>query len=310
LEATVFKNVDLSFDIFQQERYDILATPARAVPGFIGASLPELNVGKTNNKGFEGMVRFNSDQGSDFKYFVQLNAWYSINKIIDNSEPFEVWDYLYRSGRPIGQRFLLESVGFFADQADIDNSPRHIFAEVQPGDLKYKDQNGDGVIDQSDYYPLGRNGNVTGALHTGFNYKGFDLELLFQGSANRDVYLSGSYFYAFQNNAQISEIAINRWTPSTASTADYPRLSAENNQNNYLPSTFWLRNGNFLKLRSLELGYTLSGSLTDRLGINNARVFMNGTNLFSLDKMDFTDPESTYGYPPVRTISIGARLHL
>lgn len=310
MEATVYKNLELSFDIFQQERYDILATPARVVPSFIGVSLPELNVGKTNNKGFEAMVRYNSDQESDLRYFVQMNAWYSINKIIDNSEPFEVEDYLYRTGRPIGQRFLLESVGFFADQADIANSPRQIFAEVQPGDIKYKDQNNDGVIDQSDYYPSGRNGSFTGSLQAGFEYKGFDLEMMFQGIGNRDVYLEGSYFYAFQNNAKISEIAINRWTPSTASTADYPRLSAGNNQNNFLPSTFWLRNGNFIKLRSLELGYTLSGSLTERLGVKQARVFLNGTNLFSLDKMDFTDPETMSGHPPVRTISLGAKINL
>jgi hypothetical protein len=131
-----------------------------------------------------------------------------------------------------------------------------------------------------------------------------------QGVTGRTVYLSGNYFQAFQNNGQVSEIALGRWTPSTAATATYPRLSTSGNMNNYQNSTFWQRNGNFIKLRSIELGYSFSGSFTGKLKLNDARVFLNGTNLFSFDHMDFTDPETITGYPSVRTVSVGLRIQM
>lgn len=308
VEATLFGRFDLTVDVFSQNRYDILATPERSTPGFIGATLPELNIGSTENKGMELMLRFNSRLNSEFRYFIQADAWLNSSKIIDNNEAPQQYEYLYRSGRPINQKFRLEAIGFFADQADIDNSPIQVFAEVQPGDIKYKDQNDDGVIDQNDFYPVGRNTQLTAAFSGGFEYKGFDMEMLFQGIFNRDIYLTGSYFYAFQNNGKISEMALNHWTTETAGTADYPRLSSENNLNNYQSSTFWQRNGNFMKLRNLEIGYTFTKGLTDRIGISKARIYLNGTNLFSFDALEFSDPETIYGYPPVRTVSLGANL--
>lgn len=309
LEATLWKKIDLSLDIFQQDRYDILAQPERIVPSFTGANLPDLNVGKVNNKGFEAMIRYNSDKSNSFHYYIQLNVWKSKNKIIYNSEPAQIYDYLYRTGHSISQPFLLEAIGLFEDQTDIDNSPRQIFSKVQPGDLKYKDQNGDNIIDQYDLYPIGRTGQITGGLSGGLQFKGFDFAVFIQGVTNRNVYVTGTYFEAFQNNGKVSEIALGRWTPSTASSADYPRLSSENNLNNFQPSSFWQRDGSFIKLRSIELGYTLSENLVKRIKINTARVYLNGTDLFSLDHMDFTDPETIYGYPPVRTFSLGVRLN-
>ena len=148
-------------------------------------------------------------------------------------------------------------------------------------------------------------------LHAGLTYKDFDFDVLFQGALNRSVYWSGSYFEAFQNDGQISSIALNRWTEDTKSTATYPRLSASNNLNNYQSSSFWQKNGDFLKLRSLEIGYTIPKNLTRKIKIEGVRVFMNGTNLFSLDHMDgFTDPETMTGYPAMRTVSLGLSVQL
>ncbi|HLP74002.1 MAG TPA: hypothetical protein VK155_13935, partial [Bacteroidales bacterium] len=224
----------------------------------------------------------------------------------------QVNEYLYRTGQQIGQPFLFESVGFFKDQEDIDNSPVQIFDKVKPGDIKFADQNHDGVINQEDLYPIG-NTNIpkfTGSVQAGLQYKGFDLSLLFQGVTGRNVYLSGNYFEAFQNNGKISEIALDRWTPETAASAAYPRLSSVNNLNNFQGSSFWLRDGSFIKLRNAEIGYNLPSKLLQKAKLSNARVYVNGTNLISWDYLDFADPETVTGYPAVRTYSIGLRVQL
>jgi hypothetical protein len=132
--------------------------------------------------------------------------------------------------------------------------------------------------------------------------------------SGRTTYFGGSYFHAFQNNGQIAPIALDRWTPETAASATYPRLSASNNLNNYRYSSFWQRDGSFVKLRSLELGYTLPVSLLEKAKVASAgttvvRVFVNGTNLFSLDRMKgYIDPEVSSGYPALRTLSAGLRV--
>ncbi len=311
IEATLFDQIDFSFDYFNQDRFDILALPNRDVPEYLGVNLPSLNVGKVNNKGFEALVRYNGKPSNDFSYFVEVNVWYAKNKIVYNSEKLQINEYLYRTGQPVGQPFLLEAIGFFRDPDDIANSPKQIFAEVQPGDIKYKDQNDDGIIDQNDYYPIGKPGipELTFSLNPGIKYKRFDIDLLFQGVTNRSVYLSGNYFYAFQNDAKVSSFALGRWTPETASTATYPRLSADNNMNNFQSSSFWQRDGSFIKLRSLEIGYTIPNSINKKLRLTSARLFLNGTNLFSLDHMDgFTDPETITGYPSLRSMSLGINI--
>jgi TonB-linked SusC/RagA family outer membrane protein len=313
IEATLGDRVDVSFDFFTNNRYDILTKPYNTLPQFMGlAVMPDLNLGELSNRGFEAVVGYHSPAHDDFDYFLEASAWYARNRIENNAEGLLAYDYLYQTGHSVGQPFVLESIGFFRDQADIDASPRQIFTTVQPGDLKYKDQNNDNIIDQNDYYPQGKPTvpELTMALHGGLRYKNFDLDFLLQGVANRSVYLSGNYFYALQNNAKISTFALGRWTPQTAESATYPRLSAENNLNNYQPSSFWLRDGSFLKMRSAELGYSIPAANLKRLNLRSLRIFLNGTNLFSSDKIDFTDPETLSGYPACRAISLGARINL
>lgn len=313
IEATLLNRIDISLDVFNQDRYDILAYPNRTLPQFTGMNFPTLNVGKSNNKGFEAMIRFSSDKTREFQYFAQIDLFYAKNKIVYNSEATQLYDYLYRAGRAINQPFAYQALGFFKDAADIASSAKQTFSSVVvPGDIKYKDQNGDGVINQQDLYPVGNTGlpSLTTGVHLGLKYKGFDLDMMLQGVSGRTVYLSGNYFFAFQSNAKVSEIALGRWTPETANTATYPRLSASNNLNNFQYSSFWQRNGDFIKLRSVELGYSLPKTILNRVKLNNARFFINGTNLFSLDHMDFTDPETITGYPAVKTFSLGIRVEI
>jgi TonB-linked SusC/RagA family outer membrane protein len=312
IEAKLLNCLDITADLFNRDRYDILVQPNSTDPDFMGYSKPYLNQGKANSKGFEAKIRYSHEGTGDFRFFAEASLWYFKNKVVFNSEALQLYDYLYQTGRPIGQPFGLVALGFFKDQPDIDSSPKQNWTSVKPGDVKYKDQNGDQVIDQRDQYPIGKTGlpNLTAGLHLGVQYKGFDLDLFFQGVAGRTVYLNGLNFEAFQNNGKISEIALDRWTPATAGTATYPRLSSVNDDNNFRYSTLWQRNGSFIKLRSAELGYTLPGQVIKLVRLQDARIFVNGTNLFSLDHMDgYRDPEfSGLRYPAVRTISVGLRV--
>ena len=312
-EATLVNKIDVSFDYFIQKRSNILSQPYRTVPDYLGISRPDINIGKVGNKGLETSIRYNGIGKKDLTYFVETSLWYAKNKVVYNAEAIQENEYLYGTGRIVGQPFVLEAIGFFKDEDDILKSPTQTFTDVRPGDIKYKDQNKDGKIDSNDYYPIGYTSmpQITLGLHGGITFKGFDMDIFFQGAANRTVYCGGKYYHAFQNDGKISSIALGRWTPETAETATYPRLSSENNLNNYQASSFWQKNGNFLKLRSLEIGYTLPFQLSRKINLEKVRIFANGTNLFSLDHMDgFTDPETMSGYPALRTISFGLSIQL
>lgn len=312
-EATLVNKIDVSFDYFIQKRSNILSQPYRTVPDYLGISRPDINIGKVDNKGLETSIRYNGIGKKDLTYFVETSLWYAKNKVVYNAEAIQENEYLYGTGRIVGQPFVLEAIGFFKDEDDILKSPTQTFTDVRPGDIKYKDQNKDGKIDSNDYYPIGYTSmpQITLGLHGGITFKGFDMDIFFQGAANRTVYCGGKYYHAFQNDGKISSMALGRWTPETAETATYPRLSSENNLNNYQVSSFWQKNGNFLKLRSLEIGYTLPFQLSRKINLEKVRIFANGTNLFSLDHMDgFTDPETMSGYPALRTISFGLSIQL
>ena len=315
-DAAFLKNnaLSVSFDYFRENRYDILTKPSDAVAQYLGFSLSNLNIGKVENSGFEAIVRYNAAASKDLSYFTEASAWYARNKIKYNAEAPKLYDYQYSTGLSIGTPFVLESIGFYeesdfnADGSLKNGIPVPVFEQVKPGDLKYKNQNDDNVIDGNDFVPMGYSSipEVTLALRAGIKYKSFDFEALFQGALNRTVYRGGNYYHAFQNDGQVSSVALGRWTPETASSATYPRLSANNNMNNYQRSSFWQENGNFLKLRNLEIGYSLPENVKKKLSVENVRVFFNGTNLFSFDHMDsFTDPEVLTGYPAMRIYSLG-----
>ncbi len=313
VDVNLFKRFDMTVNYFNNHRYHILVTPSGVVPDFFGITLPLVNAGEVKNKGLEANVKYTSNTKKEFRYFINAGAWYARNQIINMSEPLREFDYEYQTGRRIGQPFALEAIGFFRDEADILASPTHTFVNVIPGDIKYKDQNGDGLINSSDYVALGNPSTPewTFSLNPGFNYKNFDFEVLLQGVAGRTAYLSGLEYFAFQQNGKISAIALNRWTEQNAANATYPRLSASNNANNFRYSSFWQRNGDFLNLRSIELGYSFPQNLFKSVGVSNARFYINGTNLFTWHQMEFGDPERTSGatgYPLVRTVSMGLKL--
>lgn len=323
LEATVLKHFDLAFDFFKRDRFDILVSSNSTTPLFSGIVIPNLNQGKTSSKGFEVSLRYNNTDKGDWRYFIEGNVSYFKSIINFNAEAIQLNQQLYASSRRIDQSFGLKAIGFYTPediikrQADNKSVPGVLTEVIRAGDIKYADIGGpegkpDGVIDGNDRMPVGNPGipNFSAGLHSGIRYKGFDLDVVFQGVTGSTVYLGGNYFHAFQNNGQVAPIALGRWTPETAGSATYPRLSSKDNLNNYQYSTFWQRDGSFLKLRSAEIGYSLATPVTDKLRLGAVRIFVNGTNLFSWDKIPYGDPESLSGYPVTRTITAGLRIQL
>jgi TonB-linked SusC/RagA family outer membrane protein len=309
-EAALFGMLDVSFDYFSNNRYDIFASPARTIPSYSGIPTTYLNLGKTKNHGFEAALAYKGTVGKDFNYYAQFSAWMAKNILVYQSEEVQLFDYLTREGLPIDQPFYLEAMGLYT-QEEIDNPEvaKPQWKNVLPGDIRYKDQNGDGVINEYDVQAFGYTDipEISMGLNLGFTFRGFDFNAFFHSALNRDVYLNNLYYMAFQGNSGVSKYVLgDRWTAENPNpNAKYPRLSLTNEQNNYRGSTFWVCNGNFLKLRNLEIGYTFKRIIPS--SDSDLRVFVNGSNLFSIDKVKDYDPEAIGGYPAVQTFSLGAK---
>ena len=305
IDARFLDRIDFSVDYFYNKRYDIVVTPSATVPAFLGMDLPPLNQGRLTNQGFELSLRYENGRQNDFRWYIGTDIWFARNRIDFQAEKTQVYEYLQSTGHQVGKPFLLQADGIFCTQEEIDASGlTYIWGEIKPGDIRYKDMNGDHIIDDNDVYPTGYSDipELTMNLDAGFEYWNFDFSFLFQGVANRDVIYNPS---AFQGGGRIPEMARGRWTSDNPDrNASYPRLTTQQDDINYRNSTFWKRNGSVLKLRNVELGYTFRNLFR---GGSALRVFINGTNLFSLDYMGgYVDPEYWGGYPTVRTVSLGA----
>lgn len=313
VDASLWKDrVNIVLDVFSEKRTDILAERTSSIPGYIGVGLPSENVGSVNNRGFEMQLGYRKQETASPGFFATASAAYARNRILFMAEAQQPHDYLNRTGQRINQPFGLEAIGFFKDDAEIAASPRQSFAPVKPGDIRYKDQNGDNVIDIYDEVAIGKPvlPEWTFGFHAGVQFKGFDLEAFFQGVTNRSVMLQGPLVWAFINDAKVAPIALGRWTPETAGSATYPRLTSTANDNNYRASDFWQRDGSFIRLRNLELGYTIPLTVTRRVGLQQTRFYVNGVNLFTIDKVKLADPEVLTGYPVMRSVNIGVRLQM
>lgn len=312
IDARLFKGLNLAFTYFFERRKDILVSESTLVPGIFGGDLPTMNAGITNNKGIEAALSF-AKQKSNWGYRTGLNVSYVTDKIEYIPEAVQPYDYLYRSGHRISQPFMLEAIGFFNSTADIQSSPVQAFGPVQPGDIKYKDQNNDGVINNFDEIAM-HNTTLPKwdiGFDIGFNFKSFDVSAFFQGQLGRSLYLGNEplLFWPLTNDGgKISTYANQYWTEQTKATADHPRLTTQENKNNYRESSFWIVNGDFLRLRSLDIGYNLPKQLIKNIKMRNARVFLRGMNLFTVDHLKYTDPEVMAGYPVMKSYNAGISL--
>jgi TonB-linked SusC/RagA family outer membrane protein len=312
IDASLFKILDLNLDVFYDKRKGILTTTGGSVSGILGVLSPYGASGITTNKGIDLGINLHNNTGN-FTYHVSGQLSYSKNKIIKMNEQFRPYDYLKQTGRSISQAFGLEAIGFFADAADIAASPKQTFSIVLPGDIKYKDQNGDGIIDAFDQIPVGYRTNLPEFYYSGsvgLEYKGFGIDAVIQGIANQTIYLNTpSIFVPLISNTNISTYSDNSWTPATASTATLPRLTMSQNLNNYQANTIYLTDGSYLKLRTVEVYFDFPRELISKIKVDALRLYARGMNLFSIDKIKIVDPEAIgTTYPTVSSYNFGIQI--
>lgn len=320
IDLKLWKKLSATVDVFSEKRTGILEIPSADVPYFTGFNLQYANTGEVKNKGFEAALNFN-DQVNSFQYNLGGSVAFARNKITKRSENAQPYNYLYTQGYRLDQMKGLVYKGFY-QQSDFDASGNlkqgvasSSYANVKPGDLKFADQDGNGIINDYDKIPMNyaKLPEITLGFNLGFRYMGFDFDAYLEGVLHRTVsLLDDAYLYThpFVSSNSITPFSANSWTPETANTATTPRLSTLSNANNNQQSDFWLRNGNFFKLRSVELGYTLPKKAFLKK-LDAIRLFVNGTNLITWDKIDNLEAERlSMGYPLMKVVSFGLRVKL
>lgn len=312
-DLSAFNNrLDATVEGFYEKRSDILVSGANSTSGIIGVTVGQVNEGVYKYKGFDASLNWN-DKAGDFHYSIGATMSYLNSEVVNVNQAYQEYDYLYTKGNRVGQMYGLEAIGFFNSQQEINNSPQQTFSDIAPGDVKYKDQNGDNRIDEKDVVKMF--GSSLPRFYFGFNlnlsYKRFELSANFQGMTGVTVSLLDSPLYRpLVDNGNISNTFLNEevcWTPENKAQATMPRLTTQENQNNYRASSLWYRDGSFLKLRNLLVAYTFPKSQTR---FADLRVFVQGTNLFSLDNIHFADPEQLgIAYPSTRSYWAGVKLN-
>lgn len=312
-DVNMFRNrFQMSVDAFYEERSNILVDASNVVSGVVGIGVSQLNAGINKYRGVDISAGW-KDKIGNWGYGVTGIFSFVRTKIVESGEAYQRYDYLYQKGNRVAQQYGLEAIGFFNDQVDINNSPVHTFSTVKPGDIKYRDQNGDGQIDAEDVVKMYQ--TSTPEIYYGFNlnlsWKNISVSADFQGIGNCTVNLLNSPLYQpLQDNSTISNTFLERettWSPAHQTDATMPRLTTEANNNNYRNSSLWYRNGAFLKLRNLQVAYDIPKSA---LKFADLTVYLRGTNLFSADKIKFADPEQLFvSYPSVRSYWMGVKFN-
>jgi TonB-linked SusC/RagA family outer membrane protein len=304
LDVSLFDNrLSLTSEYFKDTYFDLMQVRGTSTQ-LIGQAYPAENVGKNMYTGFENSLSWNN-KNTKIGYFVTGNFSVLKTKVLYQDEVNQLYAYQQSTGMPVGQTFGYVADGFYQSQAEINTSPRVDGFTPMPGDLKYRDLNDDGVINQFDQKAIGtQKPLIFYGLTTGFNIKGVDLSVSVQGVTNRDIILSGSQEYEFQTGGtgQAYQHQLNRWTPANAANATYPRLSlaATTSNINQRNSTFWVHSSAYLRIQNVDVGYTLPQSLTSKIKLGSVRIFANGFNLYSFDSLDHNDPENYNSVFPLR----------
>ena len=325
-ELGLFDKVDIQADYFTEYRSNILMDRAQ-VPASMGLQSPiRANVGEASSKGFEMSLDYKDNITNDFFVAVRANFSFATSKY----EVFEELDYVSaglpwrsRIGLNLSQPFGYIAERLFIDEADIANSPIQTFGDYMAGDIKYKDINNDGIIDINDEVPIGypTTPEIIYGFGTSASYRNFDFSFFFQGSARSSFFVdayntspfidtSGS---AIGNNALLSAWANDHWSENDRNLyASWPRLSDQLIDNNNRNSTWWLRDGAFLRLKSIEFGYSFADKLTEKLGFSAGRVYVSGTNLLTFSKFKLWDIEmggNGLGYPIQKGANLGLNIN-
>ena len=309
--------LSFSIDLFSEHRTNILMA-ARSLLQTTGIASPIYNIGETKNWGYEIELTHRNKIGS-FEYFLKGNLSFAHNTIINYDDPGKTPDYQKYAGYRIGQFRGYQVLGFFLSQDDINKSPSQsaLGGPIIPGDLKYLDYNKDNVIDDKDIIPIGYSNvpEITYAVTPGFSWKGFDFSVMFQGAANSSVYFTSNAGFEFGGAAgggQVSAIQQDYWTPTNLD-ARYPSLHIVTKHSNKNINTFFLKKGDYLRLKTLQLGYAIPKSVCKFLHVETLRVFASGSNLYTWSALDNFDPEvinqSGEVYPQQTVYNFGINLN-
>ena len=316
IDLALFNNrLKLTADYYNDKYFDLLQSRGKSIE-IIGQNYPTENIGKVRRFGGELSLTY-QDRIKDFNYYVSANWSSEQSKLLYMDEQKVPEEYLRQTGRPVGAIYGLVAEGFFTSREEIENSPViDGFNNIQPGDIKYKDMNGDKVINEFDRTVIGGDKPYSYfGIDLGFEWKGLEFSMFWQGAYNRELMLNDwTLLEGFQSSnqqyGQAYENMLDRWTPETAETATLPRLTAggsKYNQGNGWNSSFWLRSGNFIRLKNISLGYNLPDSFCrNYLGGTRVKIFVNGQNLLTKSACDLVDPEVGFtSYPIQRCISTG-----
>ena len=316
IDLALFNNrLKLTADYYNDKYFDLLQSRGKSIE-IIGQNNPTENIGKVRRFGGELSLTY-QDRIKDFNYYVSANWSSEQSKLLYMDEQKVPEEYLRQTGRPVGAIYGLVAEGFFTSREEIENSPViDGFNNIQPGDIKYKDMNGDKVINEFDRTVIGGDKPYSYfGIDLGFEWKGLEFSMFWQGAYNRELMLNDwTLLEGFQSSnqqyGQAYENMLDRWTPETAETATLPRLTAggsKYNQGNGWNSSFWLRSGNFIRLKNISLGYNLPDSFCrNYLGGTRVKIFVNGQNLLTKSACDLVDPEVGFtSYPIQRCISTG-----
>ena len=320
LDLTLLKNrLTLSADYYNDYYYDILQSRGKSIQ-LLGIAYPAENIGKTRYYGLETQLSWQDHIGK-VNYYISANWSMEQNKRLFMDEQYVPYDYLKMTGQPTGAIYGLVATGFLTAKDIADGYPvMNGFNNIQAGDVKYKDMNGDGEINEFDRTVIGGDKPTCYfGIDLGFEWKGLEVTALIQGAYNRDLYNSDrtlleGFQVIGQSYGQAYTNLLNRWTPETAETATYPRLTAGGNMYNYgnnWNSSLFVQNGNYIRLKNATVSYKLPENFCrNYLGGLRVKIFVQGQNLLTWSRTRLQDPEVTFtSYPLQRTITTGINLN-
>lgn len=314
----------INIDYFDEFRNNILTNIDAVKPDYVGAGFKVANIGETSNQGVEIELRHNKKINKNFEYFVRGNFTFNRNKILKKADPLGLLPYQKEEGYPIGTPLMYKHLGYFNSYEEINSSPSQLGihnglpsnVEVVPGDLKFLDFNNDGIINRDDAYRqgFGTVPELQYGLSFGGNYKSFDFSLLFQGSAHSLFMKNWEIMWAFSNNENVFEKHNYYWAPEIADDAQFTRFYGKtwiNNERYY--STYEAGSGTYLRLKNVEMGYTLPSTLTKKILMTSARIYLSSNNTFLWSTERYLDPDNRDNrgglMPPTRVFNIGLNVN-
>lgn len=305
-EASFLNCLTADFNYFNNYRYDIL-TPTTSFSSINGGELMYRNYGSVRNQGVELALEYSGNIGK-LHYSIGGNTIWS-KAVYEKTDDMEgLSSNRKKEGKPVDTRFGLIAEGLFKSGDEIAAHPVQDFGPVQIGDVKYANINNDYHINENDMLPIGNEyPRFQFGLNINLAYKGFELSLSGSGMAQYDIYLNNSYYW-MREDQKYSTFVKNYFNPSTGE-GKFPRLTTQQNQNNYRSSSLWMRSGNFFKLRDAMLSYSLPQNITNKMTLKQVKLFVRGSNLFTISSIKDLDPEyidaGVTGYPFFRSFTGG-----